>query len=138
MVVIIVQFCEDTKMYWIVHFKCVICRVCELIFQWSVLKNSSGPIVELKTASTCLTESWCLDLSWINTPRAHFISSFFPSLYYHLQSTFVFSSGYAEFYPIVFPNKSFKRFMNDMYDYRESSNSLKLLATSKQISQINF
>lgn len=28
--------------------------------------------------------------------------------------------------------------MNEMYDYRKSSNSHKLLATSKQMSQINF
>ena len=77
--------------------------------------------------------------SLIDTSRANFISSFFPPfsiITYH--QCFIFSNGYAEFYPRVFPNKFFKRFMNDTYDYRKSSNSRKLLATRKQISQINF
>lgn len=49
-----------------------------------------------------------------------------------------FYNGYIEFYLVYLPNEFFKGIMNAIYNYRKSSSSQILLATSKQMGQINF
>jgi hypothetical protein len=114
----------------IIYFMQVNCVICELYLQRDVYKNQSGT-PEGNTAVYICNQIIVFTLEPLtHTSKANFISPVPLSLL----SLTTNSNGFIEFHPIFF----LKNALNHVYDYRKSSNSQELLATSKQMSHINF